>query len=116
MCVLTRFISKVSLSLLPGRRENAVKESFSMYILLTNEEGRIEEGVILAVSRSVMRIAVRGQSDTAEILLCNGVWMSDCNHRFEIEAVTAGTESEMAYFGDVFKAQVLTAGMRISSF
>jgi hypothetical protein len=85
-----------------------------MYILLTNRIGRIEEGLVLAAGRNTMRVAVCGQSDTIELRLSNGLWISDRDERFEIEALTAGADCEMSQLGNVLRVQVLTAGMPIS--
>jgi hypothetical protein len=83
-----------------------------MYIILMNETGGAMEGVILAVGRNVMRVSVRGLSDTLELRQADGVWISDGGGRFEIDALVADTDATMSDLGSALRARTLTASMQ----
>ena len=84
-----------------------------MHILLRNETGGITDGILLAAGRNAMRVAIPGAADTLELLLTDGVWLA-ADEKFELDAVIAGTDSEMSNLGDALRAKTLTAGMPFS--
>jgi hypothetical protein len=84
-----------------------------MHVLLTDMNGRIREGILVAAGRSRMRIVLRRYSDTLDLHLTSGVWTSQRGHRFEIDAITADTDLAMSDLGDSLKAKTMTAGMQL---
>jgi hypothetical protein len=84
-----------------------------MYIILKNEIGGTREGVLLAAGRNVMRIILRGLSDTLELRLCDGTWIAGGGEKFEIGALVAYTDQAMSDLGSALRARTLTAGMQI---
>jgi hypothetical protein len=85
-----------------------------MYLLLRNHTGRIVEAALLAAGRNVIRVALRGRGDTLELRSSDDGWISGDDERFEIEALTAGTDHTMIELGGLLKPQALTAGMQAS--
>ena len=60
-----------------------------MYMILRyqNQTGRRVEAVLLATGNSTMRIVVKGQSDTSELILVNGRWFTESGSALEIESI-----------------------------
>ncbi len=84
-----------------------------MYIILKNEIGGETEGVVLAAGRDVMRVSVRGLTDTLELRLSDGVWAGARGKKFEIDALVADSDGAMCELGNALRAQTLTAGMQL---
>jgi hypothetical protein len=82
-----------------------------MYIILKNEIGGTTEGVLLAASRNVMRIAIPGEADTLELRLSDGRWLA-AGKGFELDALVADTDQAMSDLGIALRARTLTAGMQ----
>ena len=85
-----------------------------MYLLLRNGNGRIVEGALLAAGRDMMRVALRGRGDTLELRFSNVAWISGNEERFEIEALTAATDTTMIELGGLLRPRAFTAGMHVS--
>jgi hypothetical protein len=83
-----------------------------MYIILKNETGGTTEGVILAAGRNVMRVSLRGLSDTVELRLSDGTWTAGGGDKFELDALVADTDQAMSDLGSALRARTLTAGMQ----
>jgi hypothetical protein len=83
-----------------------------MYIILKNETGETTEGVLLAAGRNIMRIILRGLSDTVELRLSDGAWTAGGDENFEIGALVAHTDQAMSDLGSALRARTLTAGMQ----
>jgi len=58
-----------------------------MLIAIQRESGVRAEGILLAESRTRMRVAFPGSSDTEEWTQCDGVWRDESGQRIEIEAI-----------------------------
>jgi len=60
-----------------------------MYMILRyqNQTGRRVEAVLLATGSSTMRVVVKGQSDTSELIRVNGRWFTESGSALEIESM-----------------------------
>jgi hypothetical protein len=85
---------------------------FIMYIILRNDTGGATEGVVLAAGRDVMRVSVRGLSDTLELRQFDGVWTTGSGENFELDALVADTDRAMSDLGNALRAQTFAAGMQ----
>lgn len=78
-------------------------------ITMTMAQGRTVEGVLLAMSRERMRVALQDSDDTLELRHVDGCWMTDDETAVEIEALLTDGRSNVSRFAELFP-RVLTAG------
>lgn len=83
-----------------------------MYIILKNETGGTTEGALLAAGRNVMRVSLRGLSDTLELRLSDGTWTAGGGEKFELDALVADTDEAMSNLGSALRVLTFTAGMQ----
>jgi hypothetical protein len=66
-----------------------------MHILLMYQGGRRSEAVVLAASANHMRVAMPGSSDTVELRLVEGRWMTESGAALELGAVLMDPEVQV---------------------
>ena len=67
-----------------------------MQLVLQYPTGLRVEAVLLAVTRSRMRVALRDRADTVEFRLRDGRWTSDQGEAIELESMIAEGEADWA--------------------
>ena len=60
-----------------------------MRLLVQDSTGRISEAVLLAITPFRMRLALRGDDDTAELSYRYGEWVTEDGHPMEIALILA---------------------------
>jgi len=58
-----------------------------MYAIFSLSDGTMQEGVVLAVDRNRMRVALRDSQDTVELRNSSGQWRSENGGLVELETV-----------------------------
>jgi hypothetical protein len=66
-----------------------------MHILLMYQGGRRSEAVVLSASANHMRIVTPGSSDTVELRLVEGRWMTESGAALELGAVLMDPEVQV---------------------
>ncbi len=88
-----------------------------MYMILRyqNQTGRRVEAVLLATGSNTMRIVVRGQRDTSELMLVNGRWFNESGAALEIESMIPLTAAEASSFAMEAAPRVLASARAIGT-
>jgi hypothetical protein len=60
-----------------------------MQIVFTYPTGKRQDGVVLAATPILLRVAVRNRNDTLELRLIDGQWLSDEGDPIEFDAIRA---------------------------
>lgn len=64
-----------------------------MYVILSDESGEKTEGILLAASPGCLRIVIRKLTDTMELRLKDGRWMSEDGKAVDIECLISDGET-----------------------
>ena len=78
-------------------------------ITMTVFPGRIKEGVVLSMNQDVMRIALRGSGDTAELRRLHGQWLGEDGHPVDFEVLLTDGQVDDSLFAEP-EARVMAAG------
>jgi hypothetical protein len=58
-----------------------------MHTIILYANGRRADGIILSVSKDIMRVVVERKADTVELRRAGGVWTADDGSRIEFESL-----------------------------
>jgi hypothetical protein len=76
-------------------------------ILITYNNGRVLQGIVLSFGDQLMRVAVKDTDDAAEFRLINGVWVSEDCEIVRLEFASQGANFDIQ---DDFLDALLSAG------
>jgi hypothetical protein len=78
-----------------------------MYLMLSSLDGTTVEGLLLAVNRNQMRVAVPGQADALEFRLVGDQWTSEDGQRIELDFLSStAADATALQFPKAFAAPV----------
>lgn len=77
-----------------------------MYILLRLSNGRLMEGVLLALEENRMRVAVRGNSETIDFQFAGSCWLGDNGDSVQIESIVTPGRTELPRVTAIAPAKV----------
>jgi hypothetical protein len=80
-----------------------------MHLYIRDAFSEIIEGVVLAVGRNRLRIAVRKWHDTIEIVYRNGQWLTEDGRELRLESLVTDGRCNGDFFDEFFvRFQVAT--------
>ena len=74
-----------------------------MYVMISTKDSQAVGALLLAVSKTKMRLAVPGKSDALELTLIEGQWTAENGDQVSLDSIIQTGELDLlAIGGDVF--------------
>ena len=80
-----------------------------MHLTIRHFNGRLVESIVLAVSADRMRITIPGWEDTIELMLTQGVWLTEAGEPVEIECMVSTSDQSAIFTGIIPTARFAAA-------